>query len=62
MSAPVWRKASYSNSQGQSCVEVADLGPMAVGLRDSKHPGHGHLTVPTPQFHTFLNSLKASDH
>ncbi|WP_371940424.1 DUF397 domain-containing protein [Actinomadura chokoriensis] len=34
---PVWRKSSYSSSQGDHCVELADLGE-TVGIRDSKDP------------------------
>ncbi|ROO87789.1 uncharacterized protein DUF397 [Actinocorallia herbida] len=60
MSAPVWRKASRSNSQGQSCVEVAGLGRATVGLRDSKHVHRGHLTVSAPQFRALLGSIKAT--
>lgn len=44
-SAPVWRKASRSNSQGGDCVELANLGRNTVGIRDSKAPQDGHLTV-----------------
>lgn len=32
---PQWRKSSFS-SQGSDCVEMADLGEGAVGIRDSK--------------------------
>ncbi|WP_439677274.1 DUF397 domain-containing protein [Embleya sp. MST-111070] len=31
----LWRKSSYSGSQGGNCVEVAELTDM-VGIRDSK--------------------------
>ena len=35
----VWRKSSFSGSNGGTdCVEVA-LPPEAAALRDSKHPG-----------------------
>ncbi|QWB24350.1 MULTISPECIES: DUF397 domain-containing protein [Streptomyces] len=40
-----WRRSSYSGSSGGECVEVADLGVLGVGVRDSKNPGGGVLTV-----------------
>ncbi|MGH3238859.1 MAG: DUF397 domain-containing protein [Spirillospora sp.] len=52
-----WRKSSYSSSQGDHCVELADLGGL-VGVRDSKDP-HGpklHLTPDT--FRAFMADLK----
>ena len=33
-----WRKASYSNSNGGACVEVAGNLPGVVAVRDSKDP------------------------
>ena len=58
MSSPVWRKSSYSGTDGQSvCVEVADLHP-AVGVRDSKNPDHGHLTLTPEAFAALLARAK----
>ncbi|WP_433232584.1 DUF397 domain-containing protein [Actinomadura formosensis] len=34
---PVWRKSSHSSSQGDECVELANLGTV-VAVRDSKDP------------------------
>ncbi|MFC9084498.1 DUF397 domain-containing protein, partial [Streptomyces sp. NPDC057062] len=31
-----WRKSSYSNDQGGSCLEVLDDHPAGVPVRDSK--------------------------
>ncbi|MCP2340275.1 DUF397 domain-containing protein [Actinomadura rupiterrae] len=41
-----WRKSSHSSESGGggTCVELADLGP-SVGIRDSKNPRLGHLTL-----------------
>lgn len=39
-----WRKSSYSNSEGGSCVEVLDDYPSGVPVRDSKTP-HGPALV-----------------
>jgi hypothetical protein len=42
-----WRKASYSNSNGGACVEVAGNLPGVVAVRDSKDP-HGPALIFTP--------------
>jgi hypothetical protein len=39
-SSTAWRKSSFSAYNG-NCVEVADLGVGAVGVRDSKAGLHG---------------------
>jgi len=43
-----WRKSSFSNET--ECVEVASDG-RTVGIRDSKRPDGGELTVPATAFH-----------
>lgn len=40
----LWRKSSCSGGTGGQCVELADL-DAAIGIRDSKAPAAGHLTV-----------------
>lgn len=60
MSCPVWRKSSRSNSQGGACVELAALGT-EVGVRDSKNPGAGHLTLPPEVFAVFLARVKRDE-
>ncbi|WP_084339031.1 DUF397 domain-containing protein [Actinomadura oligospora] len=40
----VWRKASRSGPEQGACVELAGL-VGAVGVRDSKNPGAGHLRL-----------------
>lgn len=57
MNQPKWRKSTYSGPQ-DNCVEVADLDPH-VGIRDSKNPSGGHLSVTPAVWATFVNSLKA---
>ncbi|MEU6177677.1 DUF397 domain-containing protein [Streptomyces coeruleorubidus] len=48
-----WRKSSYSGTSGGECVEVADLGP-GVGVRDSKMPEAGILTVSPHAYAVFV--------
>ncbi|MEO5876132.1 MAG: DUF397 domain-containing protein [Streptosporangiaceae bacterium] len=57
MSTPIWRKSSYSGAQQGDCVELAKL-PGSVGLRDSKHPGVGSLTLGRREFAVFLARVK----
>ncbi|MDQ1017755.1 DUF397 domain-containing protein [Streptomyces afghaniensis] len=55
-----WRKSSYSGNTGGDCVEVADLGVPGVGLRDSKEPGVGILTVSPETYGAFVRYVRAS--
>ena len=52
-----WRKSSRSGNNGGACVEVARL-EAGIGLRDSKNPQGGHLTVPAEAFAALLTHLK----
>jgi hypothetical protein len=60
MSAPAWRKSRRSDTQGNACVEVASL-PGAVGLRDSKNPGAGHLALTPVAFGALTGRIKAGE-
>jgi uncharacterized protein DUF397 len=56
-----WRKSSRSGgggSDGQECVEVARLSE-AIGVRDSKNPAGGNLSLTGPQFADLLAEIKA---
>lgn len=44
-----WRKSSRSNASGNECVEVASL-PEGRGIRDSKAPAAGHLSLSAESF------------
>ena len=46
-----WRKSSFS-SETADCVEVA----YGVGIRDSKNPSGGHLTVPDTALQQLIRS------
>ncbi|MFD4610818.1 MULTISPECIES: DUF397 domain-containing protein [unclassified Streptomyces] len=39
-----WFKSSYSGGSGTECIEAAFVAS-GVLVRDSKQPGHAHLTV-----------------
>ncbi|MWA06338.1 DUF397 domain-containing protein [Actinomadura sp. LD22] len=60
---PVWRKSSRSGSgqQGQSdCVELAALNG-AVGVRDSKVPEAGHLSLSAGDFAALVARVKRAE-
>ncbi|MEU9758539.1 DUF397 domain-containing protein [Streptomyces sp. NPDC047987] len=53
-----WRKSSHSNTNGGSCVEIADGIPGTVPVRDSKQPAGPALLISAPAWNDFVNSLK----
>lgn len=59
LSAAWWRKSSYSNGTGGSCVEVADgyLGVQPV--RDSKDPEGPALVFGADAWSAFVADVKA---
>ncbi|MFF7247368.1 DUF397 domain-containing protein [Embleya sp. NPDC008237] len=58
LSAATWLKASYSNSDGGACVEVAP-GFAVVPVRDSKDPSAGHLIATPASWMVLLDALRA---
>ncbi|MCP2343150.1 DUF397 domain-containing protein [Actinomadura rupiterrae] len=54
-----WRKSSYSGGGSSSgdCVELADL-TSAVGLRDSKAPEVGHLSLSRESLTNLVEHIK----
>ncbi|SNS23423.1 DUF397 domain-containing protein [Actinomadura mexicana] len=55
-----WRKASRSNASGNECVEVAALAE-GRGIRDSKAPETGHLTLTSTSFAQLITRVKGGD-
>ncbi|WP_026413590.1 DUF397 domain-containing protein [Actinomadura oligospora] len=57
----VWRKSSYfgAGSSGGDCVEVAELGA-CVGVRDSKAPECGHLSISRESLVTLIGQIKTN--
>jgi uncharacterized protein DUF397 len=53
-----WRKSSYSNSEGGSCVEVLDDHPAGVPVRDSKAPHGPALVFPAGGWSAFVVAVK----
>uniref|UniRef100_A0AAU2V8M4 DUF397 domain-containing protein n=1 Tax=Streptomyces sp. NBC_00003 TaxID=2903608 RepID=A0AAU2V8M4_9ACTN len=60
LSAAAWRKSSYSNSEGGSCVEVADGFPGVMPVRDSKVPAGPALVFGSAPWASFIESVKAN--
>ena len=66
LSRVTWRKSSYSNGAGGSCVEIAVLTPAAgnehaIAVRDSKDPHGPALTVTARQWRGFTAAIKAHE-
>lgn len=56
-----WRKSSYSGDPDEpDCVELAQFDG-SVGVRDSKQPRHGHLTLDGETFRSLLNRVKSGE-
>lgn len=55
-----WRKSSYSGGiSDQQCVELGRLTPgTGIGVRDSKDPDGGHLTLSVAQFAGLVEQVK----
>ncbi|MFI0240190.1 DUF397 domain-containing protein [Streptomyces sp. NPDC016845] len=55
-----WRKSSYSNDEGGSCLEVLDHHPTGVPVRDSKTPEGPALLISAPHWTAFISALKCT--
>jgi Domain of unknown function (DUF397) len=57
----IWRKSSYSGSNGGGCIDVADNLPGIVAVRDSKDPHGPNLTFSRDEWRAFTNSVKRGE-
>jgi hypothetical protein len=58
MNDPQWRKSSRSSGQPNTdCVELARFSA-AIGIRDSKTPSAGHLSLATSRFASLIADIK----
>ncbi|MFJ8182912.1 DUF397 domain-containing protein [Streptomyces sp. NPDC096105] len=56
-----WRKSSYSNSEGGSCLEVLDGHRHGVPVRDSKNPHGPVVVVPGAAWSVFVAAVRRGD-
>jgi hypothetical protein len=68
LSRATWRKSSYSNGTGGSCVEIAVLARTArpghehdIAVRDSKDPHGAALTFTARHWRDFIAAVKAHE-
>jgi len=59
LTGAVWRKSSYSGSNGGACVEVGTAG-LAVAVRDSKDPDGPLLAFAVDTWKAFAEQVKTS--
>jgi hypothetical protein len=57
----IWRKSSYSGSNGGNCVEVADNLPGVIAVRDSKDPAGPVLSFTPDDWRAFTAEIKAGE-
>jgi hypothetical protein len=57
----IWRKSSYSGSNGGACVDVADNLPGIVAVRDSKDPDGPALTFAPSDWRAFTACVKRGE-
>jgi hypothetical protein len=57
LSQVAWRKSTRSSGGGSNCVEVACLSGR-VGIRDSKNPDGGTLTVTAAVFRELTDGIR----
>ena len=62
ISRVTWRKTSYSGGNGGGCVEVAQLPPAVVAVRDSKDPDGPKLAFSPEDWRAFVAGVKAGEY
>ncbi|RAY12973.1 DUF397 domain-containing protein [Actinomadura craniellae] len=61
MNTPEWRKSSRSGGiENSDCVELARL-PNVIGIRDSKAPQDGYLSLSPESFAHLIARLKRDE-
>ena len=61
ISAPGWRKSSFSTGGESACVEVADHASHVL-VRDTKDRGHGAVHRYTqPEWRAFVGKMRGTD-
>lgn len=61
LTSAVWRKSSYSGTNGGNCVEVAGNLPGIVAVRDTKDPDGPQLAFAPGEWLAFTARVKAGD-
>lgn len=59
----IWRKSSHSGgggAGGQECIEVAQIAE-GIGVRDSKAPSAGHLSLSAQSFTDLVARVKRDE-
>lgn len=59
LSTATWRKSSFSDGQGGSCLEVADGFDDVMPVRDSKNPEGPEICFGHGSWKQFVSALKA---
>ncbi|GGK78215.1 hypothetical protein Sme01_23150 [Sphaerisporangium melleum] len=57
LSHATWQKSSYSQGQGNNCIEVAKV-QCHIAVRDSKVPEGTVLIIQRPEWRAFLTQIK----
>ncbi|MGX1561932.1 DUF397 domain-containing protein [Streptomyces sp. NPDC055506] len=53
-----WRKSTYSNDQGGSCLEILDDYGCGIPVRDSKNPKGPALVFGSDGWSSFVTAIK----
>jgi hypothetical protein len=59
LNSAVWRRSTYSSSNGGQCVEVARNLAGVVAVRDSKDPDGGALVLAPEAFSALTEGIRS---